>query len=211
MDYFFDVIILIAAISFFGIFHTYLASLKVKSYLRQNFTGILPFYRLIYNFISLLIIYLFYIYLPQPDLTIYDLIKPFDFIILGFQFLSLLGFIWCFKYFSFKEFVGISQIKRWYKRNYNLNDLDEKLTLKIKGPYKYMRHPVYFFSIMFLIFRPTMDLTYLTLVIMFILYFYVGSYYEEKKLLEIFGEEYSEYQKAVPRMFPLKPFHPYNV
>jgi protein-S-isoprenylcysteine O-methyltransferase Ste14 len=85
------------------------------------------------------------------------------------------------------------------------------MTLKIEGPYKYMRHPVYFFSILFLIFRPYMDLTYLTLVICLIAYFYIGSYYEEKKLIEVFGDEYKVYQKNVPRIFPLKPFHPYNV
>ena len=203
--------LLILAFFLFGVSHSYLASLKVKNYLKLKFPNILPFYRLIYNLFSVLTLYLFFIYLPQPDITIYDLIKPFDFIILGLQFLSLIGLIWTFRYFSFYEFLGISQIIRWYKGNYNSNDLDENMTLKIEGPYKYMRHPVYFFSIMFVIFRPIMDLTYLTLVVGIIIYFYVGSYYEEKKLVEIFGEKYKSYQKAVPRIFPLKPFNPYNV
>ena len=203
--------LLILAFFLFGVSHSYLASLKVKNYLKLKFPNILPFYRLIYNLFSVLTLYLFFIYLPQPDITIYDLIKPFDFIILGLQFLSLIGLIWTFRYFSFYEFLGISQIIRWYKGNYNFNDLDENMTLKIEGPYKYMRHPVYFFSIMFVIFRPIMDLTYLTLVVGIIIYFYVGSYYEEKKLVEIFGEKYKSYQKAVPRIFPLKPFNPYNV
>ena len=211
MNYLFELILLVLAFSFFGISHSYLASLKVKNYLKLKFPQILPFYRLIYNLFSFLTLYFFFIYLPQPDITIYDLIKPFDFIILGLQFLSLIGLIWTFRYFSFYEFLGISQIIRWYKGNYNSNDLDEKMTLKIKGPYRYTRHPVYFFSIMFLVFRPSMDLTYLTLVVGIIIYFYVGSYYEEKKLVEIFGEKYKSYQKAVPRIFPLKPYNPYNV
>jgi protein-S-isoprenylcysteine O-methyltransferase Ste14 len=211
IGYIIDVFVLITAIFFFGASHTFLASLKVKNFIRQNYPHLLPFYRLGYNLISFIILYLFFIYLPQPDITIYDLIKPFDFIILGLQILSLLGLIWTFTFFSSSEFLGISQIVRWYKGNYNLNELDEKMTLKIEGPYKYMRHPVYFFSILFLIFRPYMDLTYLTLVICFIAYFYVGSYYEEKKLIEVFGDEYKIYQKTVPRIFPLKPFNPYNV
>jgi len=211
IGYIIDVFILIAAIFFFGASHTFLASLKVKNYIKQNYPHLLPFYRLGYNLISFITLYLFYIYLPQPDITIYDLIKPYDFIILGFQILSLLGLIWTFRFFSSSEFLGISQIIRWYKGNYDLTELDEKMTLKIEGPYKYMRHPVYFFSILFLIFRPYMDLTYLTLVIGFIIYFYIGSYYEEKKLIEIFGDEYKSYQKNVPRIFPLKPFHPYNI
>ena len=211
MNYLFDPLLLILAFFVFGVSHSYLASLKVKNYLKLKFPQILPFYRLIYNLFSFLILYLFFIYLPRPDITIYDLIKPFDFIILAFQFLSLIGLVWTFRYFSFYEFLGISQIIRWYKGNYNSNDLDEKMTLKIEGPYRYIRHPVYFFSIMFLIFRPSMDLTYLTVVVAVIIYFYVGSFYEENKLIEIFGEEYKAYQKAVPRIFPLKPYNPYNV
>ncbi len=211
MIYALDVFILVLSIILFGFSHSFLASLKVKNYIKQNYPRLIPFYRLIYNLISFLTLYLFFIYLPQPDITIYDLIKPYDFIILAFQFLSFLGLIWAFRYFSLKEFLGISQIGRWFKRSYNINDLDEKMTLKIEGPYKYMRHPAYFFSIMFLIFRPYMDLTYLILLVGIVIYFYVGSYYEEKKLIEIFGEKYKSYQKIVPRIFPLKPFHPYEV
>ena len=210
MSYVFKVFILVLAIIFFGFSHSFLASLKVKIYVKENLPRLIPFYRFIYNLISILILLVFFIYLPQSDITIYDLIKPYDFIILGFQFFSLLSLIWTFRYFSYKEFLGISQIARWYQKNYDINDLDEKMTLKIEGPYKYMRHPVYFFSILFLIFRPYMDLTYLVLIIGAIIYFYVGSYYEEKKLIKIFGEEYAHYQKLVPRIFPLKPFHPYN-
>ena len=210
MGYVLSVTILILAIILFGFSHSFLASLKVKNYIKNNFPRLIPFYRLIYNIISFIILFLFFIYLPQPDTTIYDLIKPYDFIILAFQFLSLVGLIWTFRYFSYKEFLGISQIARWYQKSYNLNDLDEKMTLKIKGPYKYMRHPVYFFSILFLVFRPYMDLTYLILLIGAVVYFYVGSFYEENKLIKIFGEDYKNYQKAVPRILPLKPFNPYK-
>lgn len=210
MGYVFSISILVLAIVFFGFSHSFLASVKVKNCVKDNYPRLLPFYRFIYNIISFIILFLFFIYLPQPDITIYDLIKPYDFIILVFQILSFLGLIWTFRYFSYKEFLGISQIARWHQKSYNLNDLDEQMTLKIKGPYKYMRHPVYFFSILFLVFRPYMDLTYLVLVIGAVVYFYVGSYYEEKKLIKIFGEKYRDYQKSVPRILPLKPFNPYK-
>jgi protein-S-isoprenylcysteine O-methyltransferase Ste14 len=37
-----------------------------------------------------------------------------------------------------------------------------------------------------------------------IVYFYTGSIYEERKLIEIFGDEYIEYQKRVSRILPVK-------
>jgi methanethiol S-methyltransferase len=55
-----------------------------------------------------------------------------------------------------------------------------------------------------------MDLTYLVLLIGAVVYFYVGSSFEEKKLIKIFREDYKNYQKAVPRILPLKPFKPYK-
>jgi protein-S-isoprenylcysteine O-methyltransferase Ste14 len=38
-------------------------------------------------------------------------------------------------------------------------------------------------------------------------YFIVGSIYEEKKLVELFGDEYVQYQKNTPRLVPLKLFN----
>jgi methanethiol S-methyltransferase len=81
------------------------------------------------------------------------------------------------------------------------------MTLAIEGPYKYMRHPILFFSTMFLIFRPVMSLFYLTCLICIILYIYIGSFYEEKRLIEKFGDRYIKYQKEVPRFFPKRLFN----
>jgi protein-S-isoprenylcysteine O-methyltransferase Ste14 len=129
---------------------------------------------------------------------------PYDYLVLIPQLLSLAGMIWCFKYISFKEFVGLNQFDRYLKNEISDNDLDEKYTLRIEGPYKYSRHPIYFFSIIFLMFRAEMNLSYLTMFMSFTAYFYIGSYYEEKKLVRLFGDVYKDYQKKVPRIFPYK-------
>ena len=34
-------------------------------------------------------------------------------------------------------------------------------------------------------------------------YFYIGTFFEERRMERKFGEEYREYQKRVPRLFPL--------
>ena len=101
-----------------------------------------------------------------------------------------------------REFLGITQIKRFMEGTYSTADLDEKLELRIEGPFKYSRHPIYLFSSIFLILRPTMDFFYLIFLINMLLYFYIGSYFEEKKLVTIFGDTYRQYQKDVPKIFP---------
>ena len=205
-----EVFIILVMFSIFGLVHTFLASNKVKTFFIKYAGNLIAFYRFFYVIFSVVMFYIIYILAPDSHTTIYDLQYPYDFIVLIPQFLSILGFIWTLKYFSVREFLGINQIIRWYHKNYNVNDLDEQLTLRIQGPYKLCRHPLYFFSIVFLLFRPEMDLSYLTFFLCIIAYFYIGSFYEEKKLIVRFGSDYKKYRDVVPRIFPYKFLHPYK-
>ena len=204
IKYFGDVFLTFLMFGVFAFFHSLLASNNFKSKIVKKSGNLIAFYRLLYIIVSLITFWIVYNYAPHSDFFIYDLPHPFDLLILVPQFLSLAGLLWCLKFFSVKEFSGINQILRWKSGNYNINESDEQLTLRIEGPYKYSRHPVYFFSIIFLIFRPEMDLFYAGLLIAIISYFYIGSFYEERKLVEKFGERYIDYQKNTPRIFPFK-------
>ncbi len=199
-----DVSEIIFLFAVFGFLHSYLASNKVKLFLLKRFGNLIAFYRFIYVVISLIAAYIVYLFLPGSYTVVYDLPRPFGLIVLVPQFLALAGAVWTLKYFSLGEFIGINQIIRWLNKDYDTGNLDEELTFRIGGMYKRCRHPVYFFSIMFLLFRAEMSLTYFTLFVCISVYFYVGSYYEEKKLVKKFGEKYILYQKSVPRIFPFK-------
>lgn len=205
MKYLADVlIIIILFFGLFGILHSILASNKIKKLIKDKAGEKIAFYRLFYNIVSLIAFLAFYNLAPKPSFTIYDLSYPYDLMVTALQIASLLGLYWAVKYVDVKEFLGLTQIKRYAAGNYNTEDLDEKSILTAKGPYAYSRHPIYFFSILFLLFRPTMDLFYFTMFICIVIYFFVGSFYEEKKLVERFGEEYRNYQRKVPRIIPLK-------
>lgn len=173
-------------------------------FIRKTFGNLIAFYRLAFNIFAVVGLYIIWDLAPQPFLQIYILPKPYDYLVLIPQLLSLVGMIWCFRYISFREFIGLNQIDRYLKNEYSENELDENYTLRIEGPYKYSRHPIYFFSIIFIMFRSEMNLFYLTMFISFTAYFYIGSYYEEKKMVRLFGDEYRNYQKKVPKIFPFK-------
>ncbi len=209
-EYVFDALIIILLFGVFGFLHSLLASNRVKNYFVKKFGKLIAFYRVAYNIFAILLFYFIYTRAPRPHTTIYDLNYPFDFIILIPQFLSLAGIFWALRYFCVKEFLGINQIKRYFNGTYDTGELDENLTLRIKGPYKFSRHPLYLFSILFLVFRPIMDYEYLIFLICIIAYFYIGSHYEEKKLIEKFGDQYLHYKKNVPRIFPIRLFKPYK-
>lgn len=206
MNYTIDVIVLLLLFSLFGYLHSLLASVKVKIFFKKIFGKAIAFYRFGYNIISFVLLYLIWDLGPHPSLQIYTLSPPFDYLVLIPQILAIVGIAWCFKYANFREFIGLNQIDRYLKNQYSENDLDENYTLRIEGPYKYSRHPIYFFSIVFLLCRAEMNLFYLTMFIAFTSYFFIATFYEERKMVRLFGEDYKNYQKNVPRIFPIKIF-----
>lgn len=199
-----DILLIILAFALFGIVHSFLASPAFKKRLVKKAGTLIAFYRIVYNLIAFFFFYLMYELLPHPDYIVYDLPTPWDLIILVPQFLSIAGIFWTLKYFSSLEFLGINQAFRYFRGEYSIEDSDERLTLRIEGPYKFSRHPLYLFTILFLLFRPVMDIFYLTFFLCIVAYFYAGSVYEEKKLVETFGEEYIEYRNTISRIFPFK-------
>ncbi|HVO74617.1 MAG TPA: isoprenylcysteine carboxylmethyltransferase family protein [Ignavibacteriaceae bacterium] len=203
MSYALDVFIIIILFIIFAAVHTILASLAVKKLLKNKFGSLIALYRLFYNIFALFSFYFFLRIAPHPLQAIYDLPYPFDLIILAPQLTALAGLVWSIKYTGLGEFTGISQLIRWFKGEYS-DSLDEKMIFTTEGPYRFVRHPLYLFSIIFLVCRPVMDLFYLTLLVCIAGYFYIGSIYEEKKLSEVFGEDYIKYRERVPRIFPVK-------
>ncbi len=198
-----DIFIIILLFTLFAFSHTLLASNKTKKAIAEKLGEKIAFYRVFYNLSSLLLFIVFYIVAPKPNVIVYDLQFPFDIITFALQVLSLIGLVWATRPVNLNEFIGVSQIKRYLRGEYKVEDLDEKLTLKIEGAYKFVRHPIYLFSILFLGLRPTMSLFYLIMFLCIVVYFYVGSIFEERKLIEAFGNDYLEYQLRVPRIFPL--------
>jgi protein-S-isoprenylcysteine O-methyltransferase Ste14 len=118
------------------------------------------------------------------------------------QFIGIAGLVWTLFHIDGKEFMGISQVMRLRNNSYDYSTLDEESHLRISGPYKISRHPIYFFSIIFLLFRPYMTLFYAISIFCFIVYFYIGSIFEERKLVARFGNSYIKYQNEVGRIIP---------
>lgn len=199
-----DGLIILSLFLLFGVSHSIFASNKIKFWMIRKFGIKIAFYRLFYNLSSLAIFYIFYALSPKPDVIIYDLQPPFDILVVILQALSLAGLIWASTSIDIGEFIGIGQIQRYFKGTYKIEELDENLTFIVGGAFKYSRHPIYFFSMLFLGFRPEMDFFYFTFIILSIIYFNVGSYFEEKKLIERFGVRYLKYQKIVPKLIPYK-------
>ena len=98
----------------------------------------------------------------------------------------------------------------WFNRSLNLikvNLLNEKRKLITHGPFNYVRHPLY--STLILTIPPIMIiwfsdfLFFIPWVLLLILSHYLV-FVEERRLIEIFGEEYEKYRRFVPSLLPYK-------
>lgn len=87
---------------------------------------------------------------------------------------------------------------------------DRTEPLVIVGPYKHVRHPLYFSVIVLLLgWYLLLDLTFLLFsTMLLLLYFnYVVAPFEEAELKAIFGEQYEKYTEEVPRLIPFTKHH----
>jgi methanethiol S-methyltransferase len=70
------------------------------------------------------------------------------------------------------------------------------------GWYSIVRHPLYFFSTLFMVLNPVMTSQWLILTIIGTAYFIVGGLIEERRLTAEFGDAYRLYQQRVPFFIP---------
>ena len=187
-------ILILLWILYFAV-HSVFASNVIKKRFQKLFPGLNRFYRLIYIFFSiagLVIIFIYQAYLPISKL--YSTNTLSSFIGLSLASFGLMIVILSFSYYDTSEFLGLRQAR---------GDTEEQTFIR-NGILNYVRHPLYSGSILFLagylILAP--NVVNLVSVICMIIYFVLGSYFEEKKLIKTFGKDYLKYKSEVPPFVP---------
>lgn len=72
----------------------------------------------------------------------------------------------------------------------------------LRGPYLWVRHPLYFFMLVLIWSTPNMTSDRLLFNVLWTFWTVLGSYLEEKDIVAEFGERYRDYQKTVPMLLP---------
>jgi protein-S-isoprenylcysteine O-methyltransferase Ste14 len=100
-----------------------------------------------------------------------------------------------------KEFVGLRQ---WQRRNDPAPAPGRNDRLFTGKAYGVVRHPLYLGISAILAANPGQTRNTAVTTAMVILYFYVGTFFEERRLLRQFGDEYRDYRRRVPRFLPIR-------
>lgn len=188
-------IIVTFSIAYAGV-HSLLASQPVKNGLRRMLgPGVERWYRLVYNIFSgITLLPIFPILALLPDQTLYVTPAPWRWLMVLGQLLALLGLGVALLQTNPLHFLGLTQLLT--------GQSGEPDRLIIHGFYRWVRHPLYLFSLLFLWLTPFMTVNLLVTYILFTLYFYIGSIHEERRLLAEFGPAYQAYCEQVPRLLP---------
>ena len=180
--------------SCYCVLHSILAAGKCKSFFEKNTGRFFRYYRLSYSIFFALALFgiLYFQYSFKSDVLLDSvLLKYFSLVVLVVPGLLIMG-ISIFKYFKL-----LSGIRSLYEPK-------PAAHLKYEGIHKYVRHPLYLGTILFIwgLFFIFPMLNNLIAVIIITLYTLIGIQFEEKKLIKEFGNAYTEYIKKVPAIIP---------
>lgn len=193
-----SVLILTLFFAAYAVLHSLLAALALKNWAQRIFgAGVERWYRLAYNVIAVItLLPLFPLLAWLPSQTLYVVPSPWRWLMVGGQLLALAALAVTLLQTGLFHFLGLAQVVAARPAASG--------TLNTGGFYDWVRHPLYLFSLLFLWLTPVMTTTLLTTYLLFTLYFYLGSIFEERRLLAEFGPAYRDYQQRVPRLLPFR-------
>jgi len=118
-------------------------------------------------------------------------------------FLALAGFFWGVLSLSFFDPFGLKPF------------LPDRLALPpqpqglvVRGPYHWVRHPLYFCVIVLIWSCPDVTADRLLFNLMWTGWIIIGARLEERNLVATFGQAYRDYQQQVPMLLPFRSPHP---
>ncbi len=178
----------------FAFIHSLLATDYIKKKMKKELKNKFRFYRILYNILSFLTAApAFFVWITSSSST------PLLYSVPGwlFPFFILLRLIaiGLFAYAAFQndllEFTGLKAGKTEGK----------VITGKAYG---IIRHPLYTGGIVLIFTKAEMTALDFTAAVLVSIYFIIGAYIEERRLVSAFGDEYRKYQQRVSMFVPVK-------
>jgi protein-S-isoprenylcysteine O-methyltransferase Ste14 len=197
-----EIILIFISVAAFGLVHTLLASYRAKL-MAQKALGkntAASIYRLVFNLLAVLSLApALVLVVVLPDREVYRFPEPLNYLALIIQTIAGLGVVYSIYQLDVWFFAGLRQLLDQGRESIDSTSTAQLVT---NGLHRYVRHPLYTTSIVFLWLSSPMTINRLTLIVCFTLYFYLGSIFEERKLVHEFGDAYRQYQRDVPRLIP---------
>ncbi|WP_456380139.1 methyltransferase family protein [Thiolapillus sp.] len=187
---------LIAAWVGYFTMHSLLASLAVKNRVARRWPQLMPWYRLFFNAMAILLLAApLYLAWAIGGEIIIAWKGIWWWVGNGLALAALGGFVYSLRHYDGAEFLGLRQLRDGEQR------VEDQERFRISPLHQQVRHPWYFLALV-LIWTRDMTAAMLVSSVMMTLYFVLGSWLEERKLLAYYGDAYREYRQLVPGLLP---------
>lgn len=185
-----------AAALLYGLIHSLVASNGFKHLIYRTLgDGAKKYYRLLYSiFATVTLLPVLTLPVLIPDQTLYKIPAPFVYATGFIQMISIGLLSFSVLQTGALQFIGLSQI-------FGRQQEDKLYT---EGLYRFVRHPLYTFGLLFIWLTPTMTRNLALLYAALTVYILIGAVFEERKLLHTFGAAYQEYREKTPFLIPIK-------
>lgn len=133
---------------------------------------------------------------PVPT-VVYSIPAPWAWLFRAAFFAAGLGFFWSVS--ALGEFDGLG-IRQAIGRGASPRTPTSGIT--VSGPYRWIRHPLYFLSLVMIWASPVVTVDRLLFNLLWSLWIVIGARLEERDLETRFGEAYAAYRQRVPMLIP---------
>jgi len=204
----------LAAFGLFGLLHSIGAREPFKAILARRASPFFVdhFWRLLYCLLSYLWFYrviapLHWGLHPENDIRLIDLPDQLWQAIIVAHLGSIALLYAAFLQSDYLEFLGLRQawrgVRAWLGRPGRgpPRQLFGTHRLEVRGVYSWVRHPMLMGGLLFLV-TSGPSVNNLVFTAMYATYMVIGAYYEELRLIRIFGEDYLAYRSRVGAFFP---------
>lgn len=168
---------------------------------RSRLSHVIPSYyhNAIFALASSLVLIILVIYWQPSNIFLINPPRPVRWLFYGLFFLAAAGMAWGVVALQAFDPFGRLPIKRQLS-----GKPAPSQPFTVKGPYLWVRHPLYFFALVMIWSRADLTADRLLFNLVWTGWIYVGTRLEERDLLFEFGNHYQRYQKTVPMLIPWK-------
>jgi len=181
----------------YALLHSVLASFAVKAWFARRWPAAAPWYRLGFNVVAAItalpLAWAIYAIDGEP---LWRWSGALWWLANGLAAAAIVGFLVSTRAYDMDEFLGLRQIREHDRATADR----EGFTLSVF--HRFVRHPWYCFGLVIVWTRDT-NAAWLVSAIAITLYFAIGSWFEERKLIAIHGDAYRRYREKVPALVPL--------
>ena len=188
-------LLLVVTLSLYYGLHSFLAASSVKNQLVQSL-WLKKYYRIIYNLIAVIgLLVVYYVYTIMEKEAVWQTTIWTKIIGLGSSFSGIWVIYQAMKGYAVRAFLGLDDVSV---------DNTKEVSLQTAGFNGYVRHPLYFGTLLLvggiLILFPNTGT--LVVAVLTVFYLLIGIQLEERKLIQEYGQAYLDYQKKVPMLLP---------